>query len=116
MNDYNVIRLQHEFAAPFFEEAMHPSVEELQRRDLFLESITSELSCRLDGEDIVSEIPDIDLTVDKQPEKVNYIPLSRLPEINMIFVESLISKSALNRTNLPVKFIYSIESNPNLVA
>ena len=62
MNRYgSTIRLQHEYAARFFEEAMNPDIEELQQRDAFFESLERECPIRVEGTDLVSEIPDIDV-------------------------------------------------------
>lgn len=38
-----------------------PTAEELERRDKFFQQLHEELSCKMDGADLVEEIPDIDL-------------------------------------------------------
>lgn len=38
-----------------------PTVEELELRDKFFQQLHEELSCKMDGTDLVEEIPDIDL-------------------------------------------------------
>ena len=38
-----------------------PTVEELELRDKFFQQLHEELSCKMDGTDLVAEIPDIDL-------------------------------------------------------
>lgn len=55
------IDLEHDFAASFFENAMHPNVEELQRRDAFFSRMQEEFPCWVEGTDIVAEIPDFDI-------------------------------------------------------
>lgn len=58
----NIIRLQHEHAARFFEKAMHPDMEELRQRDDFLANLEQECPVRIENGDLVTEIPDIDMT------------------------------------------------------
>lgn len=38
-----------------------PTAEELELRDKFFQQLHEELSCKMDGADLVEEIPDIDL-------------------------------------------------------
>lgn len=57
----NRVLLQHDLAQHFFYESLHPDADELQRRDLFISEIERECSYRDDGNDLVAEIPDIDL-------------------------------------------------------
>lgn len=38
-----------------------PTAEELERRDKFFHQLHEELSCKMDGPDLIEEIPDIDL-------------------------------------------------------
>lgn len=52
-----IVRVSHQF----FEEAMHPDLDELRRRDEFLNRIASEMNIRYEGDDIVADIPDIEL-------------------------------------------------------
>lgn len=62
MNEYgSTIRLQHEYAARFFEEAMNPDLEELRQRDAFFAILEQECPVHTEGTDLVSEIPDIDV-------------------------------------------------------
>lgn len=58
----NTIRLQHEYAARFFEKAMHPDMEELRQRDAFLANLEQECPVQIENGDLVTEIPDIDMT------------------------------------------------------
>lgn len=50
----------------FFEQAMHPDILELQRRDTFLSKIQEEYGITADGSDpitdVVITIPDIDVS------------------------------------------------------
>lgn len=60
MRNYGrTIRLQHEYAARFFDEAMSPDMNELQQRDVFLEKLEQECPIRVEGTDLISEVPDI---------------------------------------------------------
>lgn len=56
-----IIGLQHKHAFQFFEEAMHPDLEELRRRDAFLAKLERECPVRIEGTDLVTTIPDIDV-------------------------------------------------------
>ena len=56
------IKLQHEFAQAFFDEAMHPDTEALDRRDRFFAEAEKSCPYRNEGNDLVAEIPDINLT------------------------------------------------------
>lgn len=58
-----IIGLQHRNAARFFEEAMHPDLEELQQRDAFLAKLERECPVRTEGSDLITTIPDIDVAV-----------------------------------------------------
>ena len=55
-----IVGLQHQHAGRFFEEAMHPDLEELQQRDVFLAKLERECPVRIEGADLVTTIPDID--------------------------------------------------------
>lgn len=55
------IELQHDQAQTFFEEALHPDMEELQRRDAFFEQLEEEMDYQIDGANITIEIPDVDI-------------------------------------------------------
>ena len=55
-----IIGLQHKRAFQFFEDAMHPDLEELQQRDVFLAKLERECPVRIEGADLVTTIPDID--------------------------------------------------------
>lgn len=46
------IELQHDQAQAFFEEALHPDLEELQRRDAFLEQLEQEMNLQIHGSSI----------------------------------------------------------------
>lgn len=62
MNGYgSTIRLQHEYAMRFFEEAMTPDMEELRQRDAFFANLEQECPVRIEGSDLVAEIPDINI-------------------------------------------------------
>lgn len=62
MNEYgSTIRLQHEYATRFFEEAMNPDMDELRQRDAFFANLELECPVRIEGSDLISEIPDIDI-------------------------------------------------------
>lgn len=56
-----IIGLQHQHAARFFEEAMHPNLQELQQRDAFLAKLKRECPVRIEGADLIATIPDIDI-------------------------------------------------------
>lgn len=56
------IRLCHKSAQQFFRKAMHPDIEELKRRDDFIEEFLGEYQVYTDGTDFVIEIPDVDVT------------------------------------------------------
>ncbi len=58
-----IIKIPHEAMPSFLEEAMNPSTKDLIKRDKFLERIEKDLHCRMDGSDVVSEIPDIDISL-----------------------------------------------------
>lgn len=69
MRDYGcTVLLQHNEAKAFFEEAMHPDLEALQRRDRFLEEIQRTLHPRKEGTDLVATIPDIDIAALLAPQ------------------------------------------------
>lgn len=53
------VYLQHEYAKSFFDDAIHPDLNELARRDAFLEKIHQELQIYVDGSDLVAEIQDV---------------------------------------------------------
>lgn len=55
----SVITVPHEF----FEDIMHPNVEELRKRDAFFERIQQRYFVREDEGSLVVEIPDIDLSL-----------------------------------------------------
>lgn len=59
----STIRLQHDYAMRFFEEAMNPDVEELRQRDAFFASLEQECPVRIEGGDLIAEIPDIDVAM-----------------------------------------------------
>ena len=56
-----MIRLQHEHAKKFFEDALQPDIEELKRRDSFLARLQQECPVYTDGTSLITEIPDIDI-------------------------------------------------------
>lgn len=71
MSEYGCrILLKHGEAQTFFEKAMHPDIEPLERRDSFFARIKEELSCRVDGTDLVEDIPDIDISSLLTPKDV----------------------------------------------
>lgn len=55
------IPLEHDQAQSFFESAKHPDIDELTRRDQFLQRVKKELPYRTEGADIIATIPDIDI-------------------------------------------------------
>lgn len=55
------IELQHDQAKAFFEEVLHPDMEELQRRDAFFERLEQEINYQVNGSSITMEIPDVDI-------------------------------------------------------
>lgn len=57
----STIRLQHEYAMRFFEEAMNPDMEELRQRDAFFANLEQECPVHIESGDLVTEIPDIDI-------------------------------------------------------
>ncbi len=57
----STIRLQHEYAMRFFEEAMNPDMEELRQRDVFFAKLEQECPVRIENGDLIAEIPDIDI-------------------------------------------------------
>lgn len=52
-----VIRVSHQF----FEDAMHPDLEELRRRDEFFHRLDTEMNLRYEGDDMIVDISDIDV-------------------------------------------------------
>lgn len=54
------IALQHEYARDFFNSALMPDFEELDRRDAFLSSISAHIEYKSNG-NMTTEIPDIDV-------------------------------------------------------
>lgn len=58
-----IIKIPHEAMPSFLEEAINPSMKDLIKRDKFLEHIENDLLCRMDGSDVVSEIPDLDTSL-----------------------------------------------------
>nr|WP_325305117.1 hypothetical protein [uncultured Dysosmobacter sp.] len=64
------ILLKHGEAQTFFEKAMRPDIKSLERRDSFFMRIREELSCRVDGTDLVEDIPDIDISSLLSPKDV----------------------------------------------
>ena len=74
MNAYR-ISLQHDYAASFFEEALHPSVAELRQRDAFLEELDTAIPNEIIGTNIVAEIPDIELPFGDVQREVYYPPV-----------------------------------------
>lgn len=62
MRDYGcTVLLQHNEAKAFFEEARHPNLEALQRRERFFEEIQQTLHLRREGSDLITTIPDLDI-------------------------------------------------------
>lgn len=57
----STIRLQHEYAMRFFEEAMNPDMEELRQRDAFFAKLEQECPARIENGDLIAEILDIDI-------------------------------------------------------
>lgn len=55
------IPLEHDQAQRFFESAKHPDIDELTRRDQFLQRVKKELPYHTEGTDIIATIPDIDI-------------------------------------------------------
>lgn len=56
------IQLDHSRAQEFFDSCMHPDIDELERRDTFLAEIARSLTDRTEGDDLVEEIPNIDIS------------------------------------------------------
>ena len=56
-----IIGLQHQHAGRFFEEAMHPDLEELRKRDAFLARLEQKYPVRIEGGDLIATIPDINI-------------------------------------------------------
>lgn len=69
------VRLQHTYAQSFFDAAMHPDLDELQRRDDFLAELEAAYPIHTEGTDIVAEIPDIDITALMVPPNEGYVPV-----------------------------------------
>lgn len=72
------IELQHDQAQAFFEEALYPDLEELQRRDAFLEQLEQEMNLQIHGSSIIMEIPDVNIDMLLNTEKT-YISIEDLP-------------------------------------
>lgn len=56
-----VIKLEHEQAKAFIEQAIHPDLEELARRDATLKKMAEECPIRIEGTTIIAKIPDTDI-------------------------------------------------------
>ena len=56
-----IVGLQHQHAGRFFEEAMHPDLEELRKRDAFLARLEQKYPVRIEGGDLIATIPDVDV-------------------------------------------------------
>ena len=62
MNEFECrIRLQHDLAQSFFNDALHPNMDELRRRDSAIAELDKVHPFRNEGTDLVAEIPDIDI-------------------------------------------------------
>lgn len=72
------IELQHEQAQAFFDDAAHPDIEELRRRDSFLEQLAQESNFQMRGLNATAEIPDINFDMLFSAEDA-YIPIVDLP-------------------------------------
>ena len=57
------IVLRGETAREFFSAARHPDLEELERRDEILADMARNFSYRQEGQDLIMDIPDLDLSV-----------------------------------------------------
>lgn len=57
-----MVWLDHNHVQDFYESANNPNIDELNRRDLFLQRISQEVPYRMEGADIVVNIPDIDIS------------------------------------------------------
>lgn len=55
------ILLNHNQIEAFYESVRNPDIEELSRRDRFFEEIEREAPLHIEGANIVSTIPDIDI-------------------------------------------------------
>lgn len=55
------ILLEHERAKEFFEQTMHPDLDELRRRDAAIAKMNAECPIRVEGTSIIVDIPDIDI-------------------------------------------------------
>lgn len=63
MNEYGcTVRLRHGDAQAFFEAAMRPDLEELRQRDAFLAALERECPVRAEGDGLVTQIPDMDVS------------------------------------------------------
>jgi len=87
---YSTIYLQHEYALHFFEEAIHPDIEELKRRDSFFESLQQEYSIRVEGTDLIFTIPDINISMLLQNK---YVSIDSVGFDSMFIKSSYINES-----------------------
>lgn len=62
MKEYTfTIRLQRKYAQGFFAGIRQPDLGNLQRRDAFLAELAAECPVRMEGTDLIVEIPDLDV-------------------------------------------------------
>lgn len=72
------ILLDHNQIEAFYESVRSPDIEELCRRDRFFEEIEREAPLHIEGTDIVSTIPNIDITI-LISETEAYAPVRNIP-------------------------------------
>lgn len=99
------ILLDHNQIEAFYESVRNPDVEELCRRDRFFEEIERESPLHIEGTDIVSTIPDIDIGA-LMSETEAYAPVRNIP---MMFSFSETAGKAHGA-------VYSVELAKNIAA
>ena len=72
------ILLNHNQIEAFYESVRNPDIEELSRRDRFFEEIEREAPLHIEGANIVSTIPDIDINA-LMSETEAYAPVRNIP-------------------------------------
>lgn len=103
-----VIRIEHEYAQSFFDEAMHPDLDELRRRDAFLAELEETCPVHIEKEDFVVEISEIDIiSLLSEPETGGYILVG-----SAIYQSPLLEVPAPNQYNA----IYSNSSMCSIAA
>ena len=99
------ILLNHNQIQEFYESVRNPDIEELSRRDRFFEEIEREAPLHIEGANIVSTIPDIDINA-LMSETEAYAPVRNIP---MVFSFSEVAGQVFGA-------LYSVELMKNIAA